>query len=132
MINVTKYLTDDLRKPKYKGNKNPLAGHCYIACEVLFHLYPGKYKACFIKHEGEPHWFLLDRKTKRVQDPTAGQFTTPVPYENGRGIGFLTKAPSKRAKVVLKYIRDSSRGRTANSEFADGGSNPSSRVSTCK
>lgn len=31
-------LTDDLRKESWRGNKNKLAGHCYVASEAAFHL----------------------------------------------------------------------------------------------
>ena len=32
------HLTDDLRRPPYKGSSNPLTGHCYVASEALYHL----------------------------------------------------------------------------------------------
>lgn len=100
-------LTDDLRKPHYQGNPNPMAGHCYVASEALYHLLGGKaagYKAFTINHEGEPHWFLKDAQGN-VIDPTADQFTTPVPYDQARGIGFLTgDKPSKRAQTLLSRL----------------------------
>lgn len=96
-------LTDDLRKTKYRGNPNPIVGHCYVATEVEFHLRGGKTK--FIRHEGEPHWFIL--RDGRVIDHTASQFQTPVPYHRARGIGLLTKAPSKRAQLVLDRLTQS-------------------------
>jgi len=37
-----------------------------------------------------------------VIDPTAGQFSTPVPYDRARGRGFLTKTPSKRAQILIE------------------------------
>jgi hypothetical protein len=98
------FFPDSLRKPQYRGNSNPWAGHCYVACEVLFHINAGRYKAYFIKHEGEPHWFLKDKYDGEIIDPTYKQFKTPVPYEKGIGKGFLTKRPSARAKVVLNSI----------------------------
>lgn len=38
-------------------------------------------------------------------DLTACQFERPVPYELGRGRGFLTAAPSRRAHVVIERAR---------------------------
>lgn len=105
-MNLEACLTDELRSKKYQGHPNPLAGHCYVACEVLFHLNPGKYKACFIKWEGEPHWFLIECDTGRVCDPTASQFKTVPDYSLGVGKGFLTKLPSKRSLTVLARMRE--------------------------
>lgn len=34
-------------------------------------------------------------------DPTVDQFATPVPYRQGKGKGFLTLQPSKRAQALL-------------------------------
>jgi hypothetical protein len=53
-----------------------------------------------MRHEGEPHWWLVDADGD-VLDLTAEQFSTPVPYERGVGIGFLTREPSKRARVAM-------------------------------
>jgi hypothetical protein len=94
-------LTDDLRRHPWKGNSNPLAGHCYVASEVIFHLMPGL-KPMFIRHEGQPHWFLMNGS--EVIDPTASQFETPVPYSMAKGKGFLTKTPSRRARLVMEKI----------------------------
>lgn len=95
------FFTNELRHKKYRANPNMLAGHCYVACEVFFHLNPGKYKPCFIRHEGEPHWFLRDRITGEVFDPTVSQFEEVPDYALGVGKGFLTRKPSKRAQVIL-------------------------------
>lgn len=108
-MDLTSFLTDDLRQPKYRSNPNPLAGHCYVACEVLYHLYPGRYKPHFIRHEGEPHWFLREVVSGKVVDPTGNQFKTPVPYDKGIGKGFLTKLPSKRAQRVIEKVQNASR-----------------------
>lgn len=101
IVGYTQFFTDELRHKKYRGSVNPLAGHCYVACEVFFHLNPGKYKPCFIRWEGEPHWYLVERATGAVFDPTVSQFKTVPDYSRGVGKGFLTKKPSKRAQIVL-------------------------------
>lgn len=102
---VVSQLTDDLRKAPYRGDPNPLTGHCYVASEALYHLLGSdEWKPCNISHEGSPHWYLTNRRTGEVLDPTAGQFQTPVPYERGKGKGFLTKEPSKRAQELLKRL----------------------------
>ena len=101
-MNLTPFLTDDLLKPEWrnKPGRNKWSGHCYVACEALFHLSGKTLKPHVITHEGGTHWFL---KTVNglVIDPTAKQFKTPVPYENGRGCGFLTKQASKRCQILL-------------------------------
>jgi len=98
-------LTDDLRKPEFRGNPNPVAGHCYIVAEALYHWLHGfMVKPMFIRHDGQSHWFLWDVMTNSPIDPTASQFKTPVPYEKARGKGFLTKFPSKRAQYLMERM----------------------------
>lgn len=102
-MNLLDHLTDDLRRPPWRGHPNPLAGHCYVASEALYHLMGGKGAGLtpqFVRHEDQPHWFLR-HQDGTIVDPTAEQFGTPVPYDQARGCGFLTKNPSRRAQVVL-------------------------------
>ena len=107
---VTGVLSDDLRKPKYRGNPNRLTGHCYVATESLYHLLGGAESGATpmnLQHEGDQHWFLRLEDGSLV-DPTAGQFRTPVPYDQARGRGFLTKKPSKRAAEVIRRVKQGS------------------------
>lgn len=97
-------LTDELRKPPWRGSNNLAAGHCYVASEAYFHLKGGKeagYKPMRIRHEGSPHWFVAN-PDGTYTDLTADQFRTPVPYEQGVGCGFLTREPSARARTVMQ------------------------------
>lgn len=101
-------LSDDLRKPKYKGHENNLAGHCYVASEALWHMLGGPESGWVpqtIRHENDTHWYLKHKDTGKILDVTAGQFKTKVPYDKGRGCGFLTKEPSKRAKELITRIK---------------------------
>src|SRR4051812_46333350 len=106
---VKSHLTDDLRKPQYRGHENCLAGHCYVASEALYHML-GVAKAGWvpqtIQHESGSHWYLKHKHSGAIVDPTKDQFATPVPYANGRGCGFLTKQPSKRTQTVLNRVAD--------------------------
>ena len=114
-------LTDDLRRAPYKGQRNPLRGHCYVASEALFHLRGGKaagLKPMFIQHEGAPHWFLADTKNREILDLTAGQFKTPVPYHLAQGKGFLTLKPSKRAAELIRRVATSRRDRVTQRDGA--------------
>jgi hypothetical protein len=100
---VRSHLTDDLRKAPYRGNPNPMAGHCYVASEAIYHKLGGKsegWTPMFIKHEGAPHWFLK-HEDGAIIDATADQFKSPVPYDEATGKGFLTRHPSERAQTVL-------------------------------
>lgn len=97
-------LSDDLRKAPWRGSTNLLAGHCYVAAETLYHFLGGKeagWTPMFIRHGGSAHWFLR-HQDGRVLDPTEGQFTVPVPHEEGRGKGFLTARPSQRSQQLIK------------------------------
>lgn len=99
-------LSEDLRKKAYRDHPNPVAGHCYVASEVLYHQLGGKaagWTPQTVRHEGGPHWYLK-HQDGTVIDPTCDQFVTPVPYEEGRGCGFLTKQPSKRAQELMARI----------------------------
>lgn len=99
-------LTDDLRRAPWKGNPNPLAGHCYVASEALYHSLGDRvdWTPCTVRHEGAVHWFLRHRDG-RIADLTAGQFLTIPDYSSGRGRGFLTRQPSKRTQVVLDKLQ---------------------------
>jgi hypothetical protein len=99
-------LTEDLRNKKFRNHSCPTAGHCYVASEALYHLLGGKdagYTPMQIVHEGSSHWFLKHSSGK-VIDPTSDQFKTPVPYEQAKGRGFLTKQPSKRAQTLIERV----------------------------
>jgi hypothetical protein len=102
---VRPHLTQDLLKPKYRGKPDPMAGHCYVASEVLRHLLGNRWLPMFIKHEDESHWFLRHSETGEVLDMTESQFKTPVPHGLGRRQAFLTKKPSKRAQIVIDRIK---------------------------
>ena len=99
--------SDDLRRKEYRGNPNLYAGHCYVASEAIFHLAKAagvNLKPMFLYHEGSPHWYLLD--SGEVLDPTKEQFTSLPDYSRGRGKGFLTKHPSKRASTLIELVRN--------------------------
>jgi len=80
------------------------AGDCYPAAEVVYHAAGGKKAGLTpaqVEHEGQSHWFVRTEDGE-VYDPTADQFETPVPYEEGVGRGFLTKKPSRRGKAMAR------------------------------
>jgi hypothetical protein len=100
-------LSDELRRAPWRGTSNPLAGHCYVASEAAWHAMGGQasgWKPCTMRWEGSPHWFLR-HQDGRVLDLTAGQFESTPDYSLGKGCGFLTRQPSKRAQVVLSRLR---------------------------
>jgi hypothetical protein len=100
---VRSCLSDELRKPDYRGNSNQVAGHCYVVSEVIYHKLGGKsagWTPQTIQHEGGPHWYL-QHKDGTIVDATADQFESAVPYTNGRGCGFLTHQPSARSKTLI-------------------------------
>ena len=106
---ITKYLTDDLRSSPWKGNPNPLAGHCYVASEAAWHLLGGMdsdWRPFHMKHEGVSHWFLRNVKTESIIDLTVWQFANFPDYSCGVRKGFLTKEPSKRAQQVIQGVKN--------------------------
>lgn len=94
-----------IRKPQYRDRSNPLAGMCYVAAEALYHLQPTRYKPMNVRVGNESHWYLIEKRSGAVVDPTWSQFEF-VPYEDGVGRGFLTKKPSKRAQQVIDHVRN--------------------------
>ena len=109
---VQQALTPDLLKEPYRSQviagAHPRTGHCYIAAEALYHLAGGKaagLKPMSIQHEGGPHWWIRTAAGEDI-DPTTEQFGTPVPYAEGVGRGFLTRAPSKRAAILIQRVHN--------------------------
>jgi hypothetical protein len=101
-------LTDDLRRKPWKGSRNNLKGHCYVASEAFYHLVGGKeagWTPMFVWCEGIPHWYLRFDSGAYL-DITAGQFRRNVPYYKGIGKGFLTKKPSKRAQILIDRVNN--------------------------
>lgn len=106
-LKVREHLTDNLRKPEYRGHPNPVAGHCYVASEAFFHLAGGKaagLTVCRFAHEGTTHWFLEDA-AGGIIDLTADQFQTEPRYDQRVRTGFLTKHPSMRARILMERVR---------------------------
>ena len=105
---VVSNLNDDLRKKPWRGHPNPLAGHCYVASEALFHLLGGRergWRARTVRFHGANHWFL-EHPALGILDVTAAQYDDPVPYHESRGRGFLTTQPSKRAREVIERVKE--------------------------
>jgi hypothetical protein len=103
-------LSPDLLKPEYRGSDIPLYGHCYVASEALYHVIGGgdsEYTPARARDaEGVVHWWL-ESDGGQILDPTAIQYESrgiEPPYEQGRRAGFLTKEPSRRARVVLDRV----------------------------
>lgn len=96
--------------PSVPAKQRPLFGHCAAASEAVYFLLGGKgsrWTPTTVHVAGGTHWYLRDKKTGEVLDPTAGQFTCVVPYAEGRGRGFPTPGavPSKRAKEIMACVR---------------------------
>ena len=88
-------------------------GWCYAASEAAYHLLGGKAagyipmvanSAAYLGSRYNTHWWLR-RSDGTHLDITEGQFPWPFPHHIGRGCGFLTKQPSKRAQEIINAIR---------------------------
>jgi len=102
-------LSPDLLSKQWAGRLtgiHPVEGHCYIAAEAFYHLAGGKKAGMsprVISKEDWTHWYVVD-KVGNIYDPTRDQFKGRPPYEEGRGSGFLTKKPSRRARIIMERI----------------------------
>lgn len=98
----------DLRKPQFVTH-HPLSGACYIVSECFYHLGAKKagYEPKVGSHHGKTHWWLENAQGERF-DLTSSQFDSPRTlekyYEKGKGCGFLTDYPSKRAEILMNRI----------------------------
>ena len=110
---IASVLTPDLLKPAYRHMVeagNPTAGHCYHAAEAAFHLLGGAEAGwtpqVFREADGITHWWLRHRDG-RIVDPTADQYRSAglePPYAHGKGCGFLTRQPSRRAGEIIRRL----------------------------
>ena len=110
---VQNCLSDDLLSKIWKEKKtkedDKTFGHCYAASEALYYLLGGKNGGLTPqvgKSESGTHWWLKD-SDGNILDPTADQFYKIgkiPPYKYGKGCGFLTKNPSKRAQVIIDRV----------------------------
>jgi hypothetical protein len=105
-------LSDDLLTKEWRLSKklhlvtSDTFGHCYVVSETLYHMLGGKEEGWTpqrVRVQGATHWFLR-HKLGVILDLTASQFDIPVPYQQARGSGFLTKQPSKRTKKLMRRI----------------------------
>lgn len=91
---------------RQETNGNKKRGNCYVTSEALYHLLGGKaagWKPMVMSVDGDTHWWLR-HTSGLVLDATANQFARRPDYSNGRGTGFLTREPSKRAKKLMEEM----------------------------
>lgn len=77
---------------------------CYAFSEAYYHMYGGKEAGLTPiqgKHEGISHW-AIRCEDGTIIDLTVDQFETVPDYTTFRGRGFLTKEPSKAARVIIE------------------------------
>lgn len=108
-------LTDDLLKDEYAEimRSSATEGHCYACAEAAFHVLGGKdvglvpQVASFVENGRRvSHWWLRTASGE-ILDPTAEQFHAVgenPPYELGKGAGFLTRHPSRRAAEIIRRL----------------------------
>jgi hypothetical protein len=109
-------LTPELLSRHWAGRltgSHPTEGHCYVAAEAYYHLAGGRKAGLsprVISKDNWTHWYVVDRQGN-VFDPTRDQFGERPPYEEGRGSGFLTLKPSRRARIVMQRVKTLGRKR---------------------
>ena len=83
-----------------------MRGNCYVASEALYHILGGKkagWTPMRMSFSKDTHWFLK-HSSGLIIDPSKRQFKQLPNYRNARGSGFLTKNPSKRARVLIDTL----------------------------
>jgi hypothetical protein len=84
---------------------DPLYGHCYVGCEVYYHLRgkeQGYVPYCMRIVGNVTHWFLKHRTTGSIIDIIKPHL--PYEYTKGYHVPFLSVNPSKRAQVIFKEM----------------------------
>lgn len=108
ILRIQNVLSPDLLSSKYRklNHSNRLRGHCYAASEALYHMLGAKQSGFVpqVLHVGtDTHWYLKN-SSGFILDPTKDQFPFVPKYELGRGTGYLTRGPSKRAKEIIRRV----------------------------
>jgi hypothetical protein len=115
ILNDKNILTTELLKPAWRkknieSNINT-TGHCYAASEALYYLtgHSNVWTPQVGKEDnGDTHWWLLNKKTNEITDPTKTQFTElkkEPPYHLARGNGFMQQ--SNRSLIIMKRLLNS-------------------------
>ena len=82
------------------SNKYPLWGYCYVIAEVLYHYVLVDSVIMRVKVEAGWHWYLI--YDNEIIDSVPPHIK--IDYSTGiRGV-FLTKEPSKRAKIFANKV----------------------------
>jgi hypothetical protein len=84
-----------------------MGGDCYAGAEALYHLLGGNeagWNPSVVNHQNVPHWYLKNRHSGTIIDPTANQREAPAPYDMGKAKSFVTALPSKRAGQVISKV----------------------------
>lgn len=120
LLRVRASLSPDLLKPEWRRiarrKRCALSGHCYAASEALYHMMGGSEAGWIpqvLTHEswpeglskGQTHWFIRNRLTGAILDATSEQFLPLAPrHSAGKGSGFLTRHPSRRASILIDRV----------------------------
>jgi hypothetical protein len=95
-------------KPAYReawDSENPRDGFCYVIAELIYHYKnPGGFSPRVIKwDDGTTHWFLANDAGDIIDPGNLDAFPWPN-YAEGKPKHFLTKEPSKRAKILANLL----------------------------
>lgn len=112
---IQKALTPDLLKKDQVfmlTGIHPTEGHCAVAAEAAYHLLGGReagWMPIVLPRKvlgNNTHWWIRHKDTGEIFDPTSEQFgDDEIPYKLGRPCGFMTKHPSRRAKIVIDRVK---------------------------
>ncbi len=122
---LTKELLKKEWKEKLKENSHFTTGHCYAACEAIYYLYGHNNFLIpqVIKFDnGDTHWFLKNKITNEIYDPTYKQFDFKIRYENGKGCGFQQQSfrSLEIMRRILKYFNIEENFKIVNKETKKG------------
>lgn len=116
LIEIKAALSDDLLSPQRRKEirlerlsleARRVRGHCYVATEAAYHLfgrelgYAPERVRCY---DGDTHWWLRNKYTDHIIDPTAEEIDGKFDYGCGRPGGFLTREPSRRCRILMQRV----------------------------
>ena len=99
----------EIRRERLSPQARRVRGHCYVATEAAYYLFgkelgyvPERVRCA----DGDTHWWLRNKRTGHVIDPTVEQTGGTFDYRRGKAGGFLTKEPSRRCRILMQRVLD--------------------------
>jgi hypothetical protein len=100
---------EEIRHERLSREARRVRGHCYVATEAAYHLFgkdlgyvPERVRCA----DGDTRWWLRNKQTNHIIDPTVEETDGKFDYRCGKPGGFLTREPSGRCRLLMQRVLD--------------------------